>query len=88
MTRNAQILYTLNLCDLCFTLHAISRGETELNPLMRNIPVMVAWKVLGVGFFCWVLNHFAEDGNMVARWGMRICTAAFVAVDLWHIANL
>jgi hypothetical protein len=60
----------------------------ELNPLMRNIPFMVAWMVLGVGFFCWVLNHFADDGNMVARWGRRICTVAFAAVDLWHIANL
>lgn len=82
------ILYILNLFDLCCTLHAVSRGATELNPLMRNIPVMVAWKVLGVGIFCWVLNHFAKGGNMVARWGMRICTAAFAAVDLWHIANL
>lgn len=82
------ILYTLNLCDLCFTLHAISRGATELNPLMRNIPFMVAWKVLGIGFLCWLLNHFAEGGNMVARCGLRICTAVFAAVNLWHIANL
>ena len=81
-------LYFLNLFDLCCTLHAVSRGVMELNPLMRNIPFMVAWKVLGVGFFCWVMNHFANSGNMVARWGVRICTAAFAAVDLWHIVNL
>jgi hypothetical protein len=81
-------LYILNLFDLAFTLHAVSRGAMELNPLMRNIPVMVAWKVLGIGFLCWVLNHIAKGGNMVARWGIRICTAAFAAVDLWHIANL
>lgn len=82
------LLYLLNLFDLCCTLHAVSRGVMELNPLMRNIPFMVAWKVLGIGFFCWVLNHFAKGGNMVARWGMRICTAAFVVVNAWHIANL
>lgn len=82
------LLFFLNLFDLCCTLHAVSRGTMELNPLMRNVPVMVAWKVLGVGFFCWVLNHFAKGGNMVARRGIRICTAAFAAVDLWHIANL
>ena len=81
-------LYFLNLFDLCCTIHAISRGAMELNPLMRNIPFMVAWKVLGIGFLCWVLNHFAKGGNMVARQGIRICTAAFAAVNMWHIANL
>lgn len=81
-------LYILNLCDLCFTLHAVSRGVTELNPLMRNIPFMEAWNVLGVGFFCWVLDHIATAGNMAARWGRNICTAAFAAVNLWHVANL
>jgi hypothetical protein len=35
-----------------------------------------------------VLNHFADYGNMVARWGRKICTAAFAAVNAWHIANL
>lgn len=82
------IPYILNLIDLCFTLHAISTGVTELNPLMRNIPFMVAWKLLGVGFFCWVLDHVAKGGNMVARWGLKVCTAAFAVVNLWHIANL
>lgn len=81
-------LYILNLLDLAFTLRAILIGATELNPLMRNIPFMVAWKVLGVGFFCWLLDHFANGGNMVARRGLKICTAAFAAVNLWHIANL
>ena len=82
------LLYLLNLFDLCCTLHAVSRGAMELNPLMRNIPVMVAWKVLGIGFLCWVLNHFAKEGNVVARRGIRTCTAVFATVDLWHIANL
>lgn len=80
-------LYILNLFDLCFTLHAISIGARELNPLMRSVPVMVVWKVFGVGFFCWVLEKLAKNFR-VARWGMRICTAAFAAVNLWHVANL
>lgn len=81
------IPYILNLIDLCFTLHAISKGATELNPLMRNIPFMVVWKVLGVGFFCWLLEKLAKNFR-VAWWGRRICTAAFAVVNLWHIANL
>ena len=81
------ILYILNLFDLCFTLRAISKGATELNPLMRNVHFMVAWKVLGVGFFCWVLEKLAKNFR-VARWGLKICTAAFAAVNVWHIVNL
>jgi hypothetical protein len=80
-------LYLLNLFDLAFTIHAVSRGVMELNPLMRNIPFMVAWKVLGIGFFCWVLEKLAKNFR-VSRWGIRICTVAFAAVDLWHIVNL
>ena len=76
--------YALNLLDLCFTLHAIAHGATELNPLMRSVPVMVVWKVLGVGILCWVLKNLAKQSR-TARYGLRICTAAFAAVDLYHI---
>ena len=82
------LLYLLNLFDLCCTLHAVSRGAMELNPLMRNIPFMVAWKLLGVGFFYWVLNHIADNGNMAARWGRRICTAGYAALAAWHIVGI
>lgn len=53
-------VYTLNLIDLAFTLYALHMGVKELNPLIRNIPVMVVWKVLGIGLLCWVLNHIAR----------------------------
>ena len=45
--------YLLNLTDLAFTLHALSHGAVELNPLMRSVPVMIAYKVVGVGALCW-----------------------------------
>lgn len=83
--------YTLNLIDLFFTLHAIAHGATEMNPLMQSVPVMVAWKVLGVGFLCWMLQVLAKDIRVpgkvrkLSRWGLRICTAVFAAVDLYHI---
>ena len=84
----AKLAYTLNLADLFLSIHAIHNGATELNPLLQSVPVMVAWKVLGVGALCWLLNHFAKGGNMAARWGLRICAAAFAAVDVYHLINI
>ena len=52
--------YILNLLDLAFTLHALSHGATECNPLMRCVPIMVAYKVLAVGGLCWWLSHRTE----------------------------
>lgn len=40
--------YPLNLFDLVITIYALSIGCTELNPLMRSVPVMVAYKVIGM----------------------------------------
>ena len=88
------IAYILNLIDLLFTLHAIHNGAAEINPLMQSVPVMVAWKVVGVGFLCWLLQVLATDKRVgcrvrkLARNGLRICTAVFAAVCLWHIFNL
>jgi tellurite resistance protein TehA-like permease len=86
--------YILNLIDLFFTLHAIRNGATELNPLLQSVPVMVAVKVVGVGFLCCLLHVFATDNRVgrkakkLARWGLRICAAVFAAVDLYHLINL
>lgn len=83
--------YTLNLLDLFFTLHAIRNGATELNPLMQSVPFMVAWKVVGVGFLCWMLHVLATDirvGHRVrklSRRGLRICTAIYAAVNIYHL---
>ena len=83
--------YTLNLLDLAFTLHAIQNGATELNPLMQSVPVMVAWKVVGVGFLCWILHVLAKDIRVpsrvrkLARNGLRVCAAVYTALNLYHI---
>ena len=76
--------YTLNIIDLALTLYALSLGCAELNPLMRSVPFMVAYKVIGVGVLCWVLHHFAEGGNKAARWGLRVCSAVFAAASIWN----
>lgn len=83
--------YLLNILDLCFTLHAIHNGATELNPLMQSVPVMVAWKVGVVGFLCWLLQVLAKDIRVpskprkLSRRGLKICTAFYAVVNLYHI---
>ena len=79
--------YLLNLLDLCFTLYALTHGGVELNPLMRCVPVMVAWKVVGVGVMCWLLSKLATNLK-VARYGLQVCTAIYILTNLWHIVNL
>ena len=82
--------YLLNLADLALTLYALSRGGVELNPLMRSIPVMVAWKVCGVGVLCWMLHVLAYDKRSpakpkrLARRGLSIVTAVYAAVCINH----
>lgn len=80
--------YILNLADLAFTLYAIQRGGVELNPLMRNPAVMVAWKVCGVGVLCYLLSKLASNFNgscnNVARWGLNLCTAVYAALCIYH----
>ena len=80
--------YPLNLLDLILTLYALSLGCTELNPLMRSVTIMVAYKVIGVGVLCWVLHHFAEGGNRAARWGLRVCTAVYAALCVHHLHGI
>jgi len=77
--------YVLNLLDLGFTLHALRHGATELNPVMRCLPLMILYKVVIIGALCRWLGTRREA---IARAGLGICTAAFGAVDLWHIVNL
>lgn len=77
--------YHLNLIDLAFTLHSLKHGAVELNPLMRNIPVMVFVKVLVVGVLCWWLERRPEP---LAKWGLRIGTVVYAAVNVWHIVNI
>lgn len=77
--------YLLNLADLFLTLYALHHGGVELNPLMQSLPVMVAWKTVGCGVLCWMLQVLAKDKRVPtkakhkARWGLKICSAAFAA---------
>ena len=77
--------YILNLLDLFFTLHALSHGGVELNPLMRSVPSMIFSKVFVVGALCWWLGKRQEK---IAKVGLWIATAYFGAIVLWHIWNL
>lgn len=79
------IPYILNLVDLAATLHALRHGAVELNPLMQYPPIMIVYKVVGVGLLCWWL---AGRRERLARIGLGIATAVYAAVDLWHIINI
>lgn len=72
--------YALNILDLLFTLHAISHGGVELNPLMRSVPFMIFYKTIVVGALLWWLRK--REVNLLPL------TAAFAAVNLWHIYNI
>lgn len=75
------IAYLLNLADLGFTLHALRYGGVELNPLMQSVPVMVVYKILVVGPLCWFVSRHSKTG-------IRLITAVYAAVNVWHIINI
>ena len=77
--------YTLNLLDLAFTLHALERGAVEANPLMRSIPVMIAYKVIVIGVLCWWLK---KQNSSISKVGLWVCTAVFLCINIYHIINL
>ena len=79
--------YVLNLIDLAFTLHALGHGAVELNPLMRSVSVLLGWKVGVAGLLCCCLEILAIK-YQVAKWGLRICTAVFAVINIWHIINI
>ena len=86
------IAYALNIADLALTLHALSHGGVELNPLLQNPAVMVAWKVVGVGVMCWFLDKQTKSENkrtsLLAYLGISLCTSIYTLTNLWHVANL
>lgn len=77
--------YCLNIFDLLCTLYALRRGAEELNPLMANPSVMVAYKVIVVGVLCWWLHNRPERA---AKIGLALCTAVYSVLGLWHIVNI
>lgn len=82
-----RMTYPLNLLDLALTLYALRLGCTELNPLMRSVPVMVAYKVIGVGVLCVVLHHFRESTKL-AWLGLNLCTVIYGGLCIYHFYGL
>ena len=80
--RAAVIAYTLNLLDLFCTLWALRHGAVELNPLMREVTVMVSYKVVIVGALLWWLSTRRERA---ARYALYAAAAVYGAVDVYHI---
>lgn len=80
--------YILNLFDLVCTLYVMSIGVGELNPLFRDphtIPVMIFCKVFLVGGLLWWLSHRTER---IAHIGLKVCSAAYAAVAVWHLTGI
>ena len=77
--------YALNLIDLSCTLWALRRGAVELNPLMREVTVMVGYKVVIVWALLWWLSRQRERA---ARYALCAAAAIYGAVDLYHIINI
>lgn len=84
-TRGAVIAYALNLIDLSCTLWALRHGAVELNPLMREVTVMVGYKVVIVGALLWWLSRQRERA---ARYALYVAAVVYGAVDLYHIINI
>ena len=84
-TRVAVIAYALNLIDLFCTLWALRHGAVELNPLMREVTVMVGYKVIIVWALLWWLSLRRERS---ARYALCAAAAVYGAVDVYHIINI
>lgn len=77
--------YTLNLLDLFCTLWALRHGAVELNPLMREVTVMVGYKVIIVGV---LLRWLSRQRERLARYALYVATVVYGAVDVYHIINI
>ena len=79
------IAYVLNLIDLFCTLWALRHGAVELNPLMREVAVMVGYKVVIVGMLLWWLSRQRERA---ARYALYVAAVVYGAVDVYHMINI
>lgn len=84
-TRGAVIAYALNLIDLFCTLWALRHGAVELNPLMREVTVMVGYKVIIVWGLLWWLSRQRERA---ARYALYVAAVVYGAVDVYHMINI
>lgn len=81
----AVIAYALNLIDLSCTLWALRHGAVELNPLMREVTVMMFYKVIIVWVLLWWLSTRRERA---ARYALYVAAVVYGAVDVYHIINI
>lgn len=79
------IAYALNLIDLSCTLWALRHGAVELNPLMREVTVMVGYKVGAVWGLLWWLSTRRERA---ARYALYVAAVVYGAVDVYHMINI
>lgn len=77
--------YVLNLFDLLCTLCALELGVKELNPFMQTVPIMAFYKVVVVGGLLYVLSRMP---GRLAAWGMKVCTAFYAALAIYHVIGL
>ncbi len=77
--------YTLNLLDLFCTLWALHGGAVELNLLMREVTVMVGYKVVIVWTLLWWLSTRRERA---ARYALYVAAVVYGAVDVYHMINI
>lgn len=77
--------YALNLIDLSCTLWALRHGAVELNPLMREVTLMVGYKVVIVWAPLWWLSLRRERS---ARYALYVAAVVYGAVDVYHIINI
>lgn len=77
--------YALNLIDLSCTLWALRHGAVELNPLMREVMVMVGYKVVIVWGLLWWLSTRRERA---ARYALSVAAVVYGAVDVYHMINI
>lgn len=77
--------YVLNLLDLFCTLWALRHGAVELNPLMREVTVMVCYKVIIVWALLWWLSRQRERA---ARYALYVAAVVYGAVDVYHMINI
>ena len=81
----AVTVYALNLIDLACTLYAVQLGAMELNPLMSSVQVMVVYKLVVVGLLTAWLSRRRE---WIARLGLRLCTAVYAGIAVYHLVCL
>ena len=79
------IAYALNLIDLFCTLWALRHGAVELNSLMREVTVMVGYKVVIVWALLWWLSLRRERS---ARYALYVAAVVYGVVDLYHVINI